>query len=226
MCTMKYFGEGFSEKHKELQKLLSAKDGWEEARPLYLTLHSLLHESSVSGSAPNELDRLIACLTRENIAVMPTKKDVTIAWSLWHITRIEDLTMNLLVAGGKQVFDDGWKARLHVSVTDTGNAMTDEEILELSKEIDLEELLAYRRAVGERTRKIVSALTQSDLKRKPAPENGKRLLTEGGLTEQEDSIWLRDFWMGKTVSGLLLMPGSREPLLHLNDCARLKKLMK
>ena len=36
-------------------------------------------------------------------AVMVTSKDETIAWALWHIARLEDLTMNLLGSGGEQV---------------------------------------------------------------------------------------------------------------------------
>ncbi len=222
---MKYYGTDFSENHKELNRLLSAKDKIEEAKSLYLILHGQLHESRVYGSESNEFDALIQGLTQKMAAVMPTKKDVTILWSLWHITRIEDAVMNLLIAGEQQVFDRTWAERLKTDVTDTGNAMNDEEILSLSKEVPLNELLAYRAAVGERTREIVSALTQNDLKRKPSVREGERLLSEGVLLPCEDSVWLKDFWMGKTISGLLLMPGSREPLLHLNDCARLKTVI-
>ncbi len=45
------------------------------------------------------------------------------AWLAWHITRIEDITMNLLVAGRPQLFRrDGWQARLKIAAADTGNA--------------------------------------------------------------------------------------------------------
>lgn len=39
---------------------------------------------------------------------MVTSKDETIAWALWHIARLEDLTMNLLVSGGEQVWNREW----------------------------------------------------------------------------------------------------------------------
>ena len=45
-------------------------------------------------------------------AVMPTSKDETIAWVLWHIARVEDLTMNILAAWDKQVFYQEWKGRM------------------------------------------------------------------------------------------------------------------
>lgn len=75
---------------------------------------------------------------------MPTIKDETMAWAFWHIARIEDLTMNILVAGQEQVFDPAWKLRMNATILDTGNALNDEEILRLSKSLHIQELLNYR----------------------------------------------------------------------------------
>ena len=65
---------------------------------------------------------------------MPTSKDETIAWVLWHIARIEDLTMGILVAGDGQLFDTGWKRRINLPVSDTGNALSDDGIMQLSSQ--------------------------------------------------------------------------------------------
>ena len=46
---------------------------------------------------------------------------------------------------------------------------------------------------------------------------------EGGVTQQEESAWLLDFWGKKDVAGLLLMPPTRHVMLHLNDCCRWKQ---
>ena len=35
------------------------------------------------------------------------KKGRTVAYGVWHSTRIEDITMNLLVAGEEQIFNIG-----------------------------------------------------------------------------------------------------------------------
>ena len=50
-----------------------------------------------------------------------------------------------------------------------------------------------------------------------------RILNEGGVTRQEESFWLLDFWGKKDVAGLLLMPPTRHVMLHLNDCFRWKE---
>ena len=73
---------------------------------------------------------------------MPTSKAETIAWVIWHIARIEDLTMNMLVARQEQVWNAEWKQRLHTKLEDTGNALTDDDIMEFSKTVCIRELLA------------------------------------------------------------------------------------
>lgn len=220
---MKYFGSGLSELHKELNSVIRKKDEIQQAKKLFLELHARLNLSSVSETEQNEVDLLLGDLSRAEYAVMPTSKDETIAWVLWHIARIEDLTMNLLVDRKEQVFNDDWKEKLNVSITDTGNALTDDEIMQLSTNINIEELLAYRNAVAKRTREIVSGLEPEDMKRKMDKSDLERILAEGGVTEQEDSIWLLDFWGKKDVAGILLMPPTRHVMLHLNDCCKWKE---
>ena len=219
---MKYFGAGLSEKHKQLNSLIRKPSELRNARELFLEIHAALHLSCVSGTCLNETDLLLNDLKPEEYTVMPSSKDETIAWVIWHIARIEDLTMGILVAGADQIFDKNWKDRIKAPATDTGNAMSDEEIMCLSHTADIEELLNYRNAVGKRTREIAAGLTSEDMKRKVSASGLSKILSEGGVTEQEDSKWLLDFWGKKDLAGLLLMPPARHTMLHLNDCAKWK----
>ncbi|MGN1159217.1 MAG: DinB family protein [Lachnospiraceae bacterium] len=219
---MKYFGNGLSNIHKELNSIIRKKDEFARAKHLFLKLHAKLHLSEVSDTDKNEVDALLQDLSREEYAVMPTGKDETIAWALWHIARIEDLTINMLVAGTEQLFNNEWKERLNVAITDTGNALSDDEIMELSKTINTTELLRYRNEVAKRTRQIIQLLAPEDMKRKIAPADLTRILENGGVTRQKDSIWLLDFWAKKDVAGILLMPPTRHAMLHLNDCCKWK----
>lgn len=223
---MKYFGNGLSEIHKDLNSIIRKRDQLERAKSLFLELHAKLNLSEVSGTDKNEVDALLGDLQRNEYAIMPTKKDETIAWVLWHIARIEDLTMNMLVAGKEQIFNDEWKKRLNVMITDTGNALTDDEIMELSQNVHIAELLKYRNEVAKSTREIVQGLTSEDIRRKVAPADINRILETDGVTEQEDSIWLLDFWGKKDVAGILLMPPTRHVILHLNDCCKWKEHMR
>ena len=102
--------------HKELGTMIRKADRLEDARRLFSELHGALHLSEVSGGAENELDRLTGDLEDPEYAVMVTSKDETIAWALWHIARLEDLTMNILVSGGEQVWNREWARRLGTAV--------------------------------------------------------------------------------------------------------------
>lgn len=221
---MKYFGQGLSERHKELNRIIRRESQLETAISLFLEIHGELHPSGTSGGAvPNEVDRLLGDLAPSEYAVMPTAKDETIAWALWHIARIEDLTVNMLAARGSQVFDRQWRAKLNAPITDTGNALSDDQIMELSRALDPGELLRYRREVGLRTRDVVRRLTAGDMRRKVDPGDLARVLAAGGVTGEADSVWLLDFWGQKDVAGILLMPPTRHAMLHLNDCCKWKE---
>jgi len=223
---VKYFGEGLSEKHKELGQIIRKKDKFEDVVVLFLTLHEKLHQSIISNSKPNEVDKLLGDLSPQEYCIMLTAKDETIAWALWHIARIEDLTMNILVGCADQVFDHQWKTKMNAPISDTGNALSDDEIMQLSKELNTTELLAYRNAVGIRTRKIIKALSASDMQRKVSKDDLKKIRLERGVIEEENSIWLLNYWGGKDVAGLLLMPPTRHLILHLNDCCKWKHQIK
>lgn len=109
---MKYFGDALSGLHKELNAAIRKPDQLERAKRLFLEIHSRLHLSSMTGTEKNEVDYLLNDLTPDEYSIMPTSTDETIAWVLWHIARIEDLTMGILAAGGEQLFDGKWKDAL------------------------------------------------------------------------------------------------------------------
>jgi hypothetical protein len=82
----------------ELRKLIKPRKTFNSAIELALEIHAITHTSKVSsGGIPTFCDNLLDGLTNENYSAMPTEKDETIAWHLWHIARIEDLVGNLLI---------------------------------------------------------------------------------------------------------------------------------
>lgn len=223
---MKYFGEGLSEQHKELSRLIRKENEIERAKGLFLDIHTKLNLSEISNSKENEVDKLFKDLNKNEYSIMPTKKDETIAWVLWHIARIEDLTTNILIAKEEQIFNQEWQSRLNVSISDTGNALDDDEIMILSKNINVDELIYYRNTVSKNTQKIIKNLTNADMKRIVDINDLKRILDAGGLTNDKNSIWLFDFWGKKDVAGILLMPLTRHIMLHLNDCCKWKEMIR
>lgn len=200
---------------KNLQLLLKKSTDIESIKTELLYLHSQLHQKEVHGlESPTYYDEFISDLNQSNFNICPTAKNMTVAWDLWHITRIEDLTTSILLCQDCQVFD-GFRYNLGTDVTDTGNAMTDEEIFRLGSELSLENLLRYRKEVGKKTRKFIEKLTIEELSRRFSNEAVCRIKNEGGVIPQ--TLWLMDYWGKKTVSGIITMPMTKHQILHLND---------
>ncbi|MDF2486215.1 MAG: hypothetical protein K0R46_2383 [Herbinix sp.] len=220
-------GEDWNPLQARLNGLIKKKDHFEEMQKLLLGMHSLLHSKEVYGGSENTfMDELWEGLEDKAFRTMPTSKDDTIAWNIWHITRIEDLTANFLIVGQEQVLDLAWQERLNTKVTDTGNSMTDEEIIAFSKEVSKEGLYEYRKAVGRRTKEILEGLIPEELKRKVPKEGIVRIAEVGGVAQHPDAIWLLDFWGKKTVAGILQMPITRHQIVHLNASGKLKQRIK
>ena len=208
---------------KDLRLALMKPVQLEMSIALFLELHAPLHSRAVSGTDSWSLEEEVwAGLTEAQFRCIPAGMEHSVAWCYWHMARIEDITMNLLVAGSAQVYSrEDWKQRLHAPFDDTGNMITPENMLALSQSVAFEELHAYRSAVGRRTREIVSALTATDMLRKTPPERLQRGLDEGAIAPYATGVV--DYWGSLTVAGLLLMPPTRHCYIHLNECLKIKK---
>jgi hypothetical protein len=215
----------WNEKLKQLRSIILKPDKFQEAITLCLELHAMVHSSEMSNINHATLeDELWAGLDEVKIRTAINEKGRTIAYGIWHSARIEDITMNILVNGGEQVINTGnWIEKINTTVKDTGNGLTYEEILEFSKQINIEALRSYRIAVGRRTEEIIKSLKFSDMKRKIERDRLRRIIDEGAVSEDETAIWLIDFWGRKNVSGILLMPVIRHHVVHINESLKAKK---
>jgi len=218
--------ELWNSQQKLLKSIITKSDKFDEAIKLCLSQHSMVHTSEMSQTDVVTFeDELWDGLNEVAFRTMPTEKDeATIAWCLWHSTRIEDITMNILVADDTQVIDsNNWLKRMNVRVCDTGNAMTNREIVDFSLSMNMQELRNYRKTVGRKTHKIIKKFEPLDLKRKIESNRLQRILDEGGVLNVEGANWLIDFWGRKNVAGILLMPVTRHHFVHINESIRLKE---
>lgn len=226
MENLEQFLDDYRLKIELLRKMMKTTKYFRVAKQLALDIHAITHSKSVSGLAEDTFfDQLIYGLTDEDYCVMPRDTDETIAWHIWHISRIEDIVGNLLMTKHEQVFSDELKERMGTPVTDTANAMTDEDIISFSKQINKAELLNYRNMVGLRTRQIISELTPADIRRKAEEVDLNRLLETGCLINQKESLFLRDFWGRLTFGGMLCLPLTRHHMMHLPDSYTIKQLI-
>ena len=214
---------------KLLKSLILKKESFDLAIELCLKQHAMVHSSNVTNGNFNTLADDLMYNLDDNIFREFVKTDHgTIARNIWHTTRIEDLTMNILVAGESQILnEDNRIEKLNSIIQDTGNAMTDSEVIEFSKHINKEELINYRDAVGIKTRTIIKNLKYEDLKVKIEKSGLHKILDEGGVLNVDGAKWLIDFWGRKNIAGILLMPATRHNLVHINQSKRIKdKLLK
>jgi len=213
----------WNERQNELRQALTRPGEGRRGLDLFLPQHAALHASGLlEGSGWSFADEVLAGLSEAHMRCLPPKGEHSIAWALWHIARIEDLTMNVLAADREQVFRrGGWAGRMGVEVVDTGSAMDARAIADFSVRVDLAGLLAYRAEVGRATREVIRRMDPVDLPARVPVERLERVRAEGGVVEAAG--WLLDYWGGLSIAGLLLMPPTRHNFVHLNEILRIRQ---
>lgn len=147
-----------------------------------------------------------------------------IAYSIWHVFRIEDIVAHDLIAGDDEVlFAGDFQRRINSPIITTGNELHKEQIAEFSQGLDLDELYAYAEEVKESTERILKDLTYETLKNNVPDDRRAKLESLGVVSKDEDAIWLIDYWCGKDVRGLIQMPFSRHWIMHIEACLRIMK---
>ena len=147
----------------------------------------------------------------------------TIAYSLWHVFRIEDIVAHTLVAEDQQVFFKGdYQKRINAPIITTGNELVKQEIADFSKELDLDELYHYIGEVKDSTEVVLESFSFDDMKKKISNETKENLRSLHVVSEDGNAVWLIDYWCNKDILGLIQMPFSRHWIMHLEACLRIK----
>ena len=213
--------QAWNRQHALLRRLLMKEKDYGQAIPVFCHHHATVHAAKLSAGAHGSCqDEVLSGLADEQMRAIPKGCPHSVAWKLWHIARIEDVTMNLLLADSPQVLTaGGWLDKLEVTCVTVGNEMDTRAIAELSQAINLKALLAYRLAVGKRTRSIVRGINLDELGQPPAQERLKRIAKEGAVVAR--SAWLLEYWGGHPSANLWLMPATRHCFVHLNEIERM-----
>jgi hypothetical protein len=217
------YRKSWNQRHKELRNALIKSVDKKKAVELFFAQHAMVHSAKLSQDKLYSFeDEIFGDLSEKQMRLIPKNHNHSIAWIFWHLARVEDVTMNLLVANGQQVLNrDDWLKRMKIKVLNTGNGMSDRDVAGLSAKIDLKGLRAYRLAVGRATRKIVARLKPEDFKRKVESAGIQRIWDEKAMLEGGRSVV--NYWSKREVAGLLLMPPTRHCFLHLNEARRIKE---
>lgn len=147
----------------------------------------------------------------------------TIAYSVWHIFRIEDIVAHVLISEAEQVFSAGnYQKRISSPIITTGNELVKQQIADFSEQLNLEELYLYIFEVKESTEKIIKNLSYDDLKKKISKERKENLKLMNVVSADESAVWLIDYWCKKDIQGLIQMPFSRHWIMHVEACLRIE----
>jgi hypothetical protein len=216
--------QSWNKQQTAFRELLLTFTQHDEAMVMFFVQHAALHTAAVDPEITwSYEDEIFERLSDEAARRIPSGGEHSIVWLVWHLARIEDITMNILVVGGTQLLNTGgWQQKLKISTQDAGNGMSPEGIAALSAGIDIAALRAYRQAVGRNTRQIVQGLWPEALKLKVDPGRLQRVVDEGAVLLPAGQGVI-EYWGKRTIAGLLLMPATRHNFIHLNEAAKIKE---
>lgn len=209
----------WSEMNKEMQALLSKEATFGQGIDKLLELRESLF---------GQITQIVTGFPEEAFSRMPFAgaegyHSKTLAYSIWHVFRIEDIVAHEMIAEDRQVlFNQGFRDAVCSPILTTGNELAGEEIEAFSKQLNVKELYRYAREVKASTERILTDLTFSDLKRKFGAEMIGKLQQTGCVSEDERANWLIGYWCGKDVRGLIRMPFSRHWIMHIEAMQRIK----
>ena len=147
----------------------------------------------------------------------------TIAYSIWHIFRIEDIVAHTLISGNEQIFfSDNYQKRINSPIITTGNELIKSQIVDFSKQLNLEELYSYIFDVKKSSEKIINSLSYDELKNKIPEKRKEKLKLLNVVSDDKNAIWLIDYWCNKDIRGLIKMPFSRHWIMHIEASLRIK----
>jgi hypothetical protein len=216
--------KAWNERHKKL-KLAIQNGDCDAVRDLYAIQHAMVHSQQMSQADIFSFeDEIMKGLPEQLFRKIAAGSNHSIVWILWHMARVEDVVMNMLVAGKAQVlFSGDWSGKIGIGITHTGNGISNKEERRLSKAVDIHALRAYRMAVGLKTRQVIRSLRPKNLKSKVDPLRLQRIWDEGAILPTAKSIV--EYWGSRTIGGLLLMPPLRHCFLHLNEARRIRQVL-
>ncbi len=207
----------WSELNKSVQAKLRKESTFAEGIETLLSLRRILMDEWL------DMKRK---LSREDFNAMPFPNAKgyhckTIAYSVWHVFRIEDVVAHDLILNDGEIFKT-YRDKIGAPVITTGNELKGGQIKDFSEAIDSDSLYDYAVAVKNSTDELLKRLSYEDLRRKFGEEDKARLTELQVVSADESASWLIDYWCGKNVGGLIRMPFSRHWIMHLEASIRIK----
>jgi hypothetical protein len=188
--------------------------------------HAATHAAEVYDGRTRGSDRVFGGLADVQMRVRPAPGLNSLVWLLWHMARIEDVAVNLVVAAREQVLDEDWMRRMNVAWRHMGSGMTAEEVADLTTRADVAAVRAYRSAVGRRTREMVATLRPEAWDELLGLDDTTRAAAAGAFHPNDD--WVDGVghrpWQGVSRGDQLGSSAIRHNSAHIGEAATIRGL--
>ncbi len=153
------------------------------------------------------LHRTLDGLTLEELHRQPQSDANSIAWLVWHLTRVRDTSISGLMGEAQLWVSQDWQDQFELAAgaADDGFGHTPEQVAAF-RVPSIETLLAYHDQVAERSKTYVAGLVAEDFERtlnepqwQPPPTAGVRLVSvmSDNLQHAGQAAYLRGLFQGK-----------------------------
>lgn len=116
----------------------------------------------------------------------------TVAYSIWHIIRIEDIVVNSLIRRKKEVlYENNFDKKIGADIITIGDELVKQEIAEFSKKLNIEALYEYALSVKASTDEWLKSIHYEDIKKKFGDDDKKRISELGVVSDDESAVSLR-----------------------------------
>ncbi len=152
----------WSEKNKKMQTLIAKEATFAEGIKVLLELRAELFEQIIS---------IVKTFPSVAFYQMPFGTGegnhcTTLAWSLWHTFRIEDIVAHTLILNDEQILFRGDQLpKTNSTIITTGNELDGDAMIDFSKKLNIQATYDYCKAVMDSTNKMLSQLQFADLKK-------------------------------------------------------------
>lgn len=151
--------------------------------------------------------RTLDGLTLDDVHRQPQDDSNSIAWLVWHLTRVQDTSLSGIMDEEQAWVSRGWHARFNLEPDrkNDGFGHTPDQLAAFRVD-SIQTLLDYHEFIAQRSKAYVSSLSASDLDRtldeteyQPLPTVGIRLVSviSDNLQHVGQAAYLRGLFQGK-----------------------------
>ena len=145
----------WSEKNKRIQELIGKKDTYKDGIKLLTEFRQEMFE---------QIKNIVNGFPEKAFYQMPYANakgyhSKTLAYSIWHIFRIEDIVAHTLILGDEQIFFAGdYQKKTGAPIITTGNELKGSQIADFSKKLNIKELYEYAYSVMLSTNELLNKI--------------------------------------------------------------------